>query len=62
MTNSVGGNEAFLSLFILRYWQAGQPNSHGGNQDCGEVLETSSGVGEWNDDACSGEQTYICEL
>ncbi|XP_041800622.1 C-type lectin domain family 4 member E-like [Chelmon rostratus] len=44
------------------YWQAGQPNSHGGNQDCGEVLETSSGVGEWNDDACSGEQTYICEL
>lgn len=48
-------------LLLRRYWQTGQPNSYGGNQDCGEILQVTSGVGQWNDDACSAEQTWICE-
>nr|XP_040030578.1 C-type lectin domain family 4 member M-like isoform X2 [Gasterosteus aculeatus aculeatus] len=43
------------------YWQDGQPNSFKGNQDCGETLQSSSGVGEWNDNSCSNDQIFICE-
>uniref|UniRef100_UPI003AB0C479 C-type lectin domain family 4 member E-like n=1 Tax=Centroberyx gerrardi TaxID=166262 RepID=UPI003AB0C479 len=43
------------------YWQPGQPNSYSGNQDCGEMVHTSSKVGEWNDDGCFSEQVWICE-
>ncbi|GAA6222000.1 C-type lectin domain family 4 member M-like isoform X1 [Lates japonicus] len=45
-----------------QYWQPGQPNSFNGNQDCGEIVQQSSGkVGEWNDDGCFSEQLWICE-
>ncbi|XP_068596910.1 CD209 antigen-like [Brachionichthys hirsutus] len=43
------------------YWQAGQPNSYGGKQDCGELVPASSGDGEWNDDGCFAPQIWICE-
>ncbi|CAJ1059157.1 CD209 antigen-like protein E [Xyrichtys novacula] len=39
------------------YWEDGQPNSMGGNQDCGEMVQR----GEWNDDKCTVENIYICE-
>lgn len=48
-------------LLLRRYWQPGQPNSYGGNQDCGEILQDSSGPGQWNDDACGAQQTWVCE-
>ncbi|XP_074505163.1 uncharacterized protein LOC141775571 isoform X2 [Sebastes fasciatus] len=43
------------------YWGEDQPNSYDGNQDCGETVQKSSGVGEWNDDGCFGDQNFICE-
>ncbi|XP_068571441.1 C-type lectin domain family 4 member E-like [Cebidichthys violaceus] len=43
------------------YWQAGQPNSYDGEQDCGETVQRSSGVGEWNDEGCHFDQIFICE-
>ncbi|XP_068570215.1 low affinity immunoglobulin epsilon Fc receptor-like [Cebidichthys violaceus] len=43
------------------YWEAGQPNSHKGGQDCGEIMQRSSGVETWNDETCSYVQKYICE-
>ncbi|KAF1385068.1 hypothetical protein PFLUV_G00126740 [Perca fluviatilis] len=43
------------------FWQPGQPNSYTGNQDCGETVQKSSGVGAWNDDGCFSDQTAICE-
>ncbi|XP_054454006.1 C-type lectin domain family 4 member M-like [Anoplopoma fimbria] len=43
------------------YWKAGQPNSYNGNQDCGETVQKSPGVGEWNDEGCSAVQMFICE-
>ncbi|XP_074529779.1 uncharacterized protein LOC141793186 [Halichoeres trimaculatus] len=42
------------------YWQAGQPNSYEGNQDCGEVVQTDQ-IGGWNDDGCFAENVGICE-
>lgn len=50
--------EFLISIFSV--WQAGQPNSYGGNQDCGELVATEGG-GEWNDDGCFSEQIWICE-
>ncbi|XP_042349929.1 C-type lectin domain family 4 member M-like isoform X2 [Plectropomus leopardus] len=43
------------------YWQPGQPNSFNGNQDCGEIVQKSAGVGQWNDDGCFSNQKWICE-
>nr|XP_046263019.1 C-type lectin domain family 4 member M-like isoform X2 [Scatophagus argus] len=43
------------------YWEPGQPNSYNGNQDCGEIVPKSSGVGQWNDDGCFADQIWICE-
>ncbi|XP_068182212.1 CD209 antigen-like [Antennarius striatus] len=51
------------SAITTRYWQDDQPNSYGGEQDCGELVPsgTSSGIGEWNDDGCFAVQIWICE-
>ncbi|XP_060946072.1 C-type lectin domain family 4 member M-like isoform X1 [Limanda limanda] len=47
----------------LAFWGAGQPNSHKGtDQDCGEFWHRASGKGEWNDENCSLEQNWICEM
>ncbi|XP_049441386.1 CD209 antigen-like [Epinephelus fuscoguttatus] len=43
------------------FWQPGQPNSFNGNQDCGEIVQKSVGMGEWNDDGCFSQQLWICE-
>lgn len=55
--------EASVTLRLLpcRYWKPGQPNSFGGDQDCGEILQDASGVGMWNDDFCSSDQMWVCE-
>ncbi|TDH07346.1 hypothetical protein EPR50_G00105060 [Perca flavescens] len=42
-------------------WADDQPNSYNGNQDCGESVQRSSGVGDWNDEGCSAVQGFICE-
>ncbi|XP_012734656.3 C-type lectin domain family 4 member M [Fundulus heteroclitus] len=42
------------------YWGTGQPNSHGGDQDCGELVQTELNGG-WNDDGCFAQQLWICE-
>lgn len=56
-------NAVKYCLFLwIRYWQPGQPNSHEGNQDCGELVKVSlKAEGEWNDDGCFGKQVWICE-
>ncbi|XP_070819130.1 asialoglycoprotein receptor 1-like [Chaetodon trifascialis] len=45
----------------ITFWQPNQPNSFNGNQDCGEIVTKTSGVGEWNDDGCFADQIWICE-
>ncbi|KAM4585724.1 uncharacterized protein V3H82_004703 [Fundulus diaphanus] len=42
------------------YWETGQPNSHGGDQDCGELVQSELNGG-WNDDGCFAQQLWICE-
>ncbi|XP_033949243.1 asialoglycoprotein receptor 1-like isoform X2 [Pseudochaenichthys georgianus] len=49
------------SNVTTKFWQPGQPNSYNGNQDCGENLQKTPGVGEWNDDGCFAVQNWICE-
>lgn len=45
------------------FWASGQPNSYSSrNQDCAEFWHRASGHGEWNDEGCSNEQYWICEL
>ncbi|XP_062243252.1 asialoglycoprotein receptor 1-like [Platichthys flesus] len=47
----------------LAFWAADQPNSYQGtDQDCGEFLHRASGKGEWNDETCTVEQKWICEM
>lgn len=49
------------SNVTTKFWQPGQPNSYNGNQDCGENLQKTPGVGQWNDDGCFAVQNWICE-
>ncbi|XP_029951088.1 C-type lectin domain family 4 member M-like [Salarias fasciatus] len=47
----------------LTFWGKDQPNSHNGrNQDCVEIWHQTSGDGEWNDESCTIEQNFICEM
>ncbi|KAG7237967.1 hypothetical protein INR49_031483 [Caranx melampygus] len=48
------------SPVTMQFWQPGQPNSFNGNQDCAELVQTVT-TGEWNDDGCFAEQSWICE-
>ncbi|XP_069543969.1 CD209 antigen-like [Brachyistius frenatus] len=45
------------------YWGKGQPNSYDGrNQDCVEFWHRATGIGDWNDESCTIEQQWICEM
>ncbi|XP_037108053.1 CD209 antigen-like isoform X1 [Syngnathus acus] len=46
----------------LEYWADGQPNSYHGDQDCGEFWCRSSGKAEWNDEKCSSQRYWVCEM
>ncbi|XP_066272572.1 uncharacterized protein [Branchiostoma lanceolatum] len=39
-------------------WNPGEPNQHGGNEDCGEIRSDL----EWNDEACSSQRKFICQI
>jgi hypothetical protein len=41
------------------HWTTGEPNDHGGNEDCGHFIRGSSF--HWNDTPCSESFGYICE-
>ncbi|XP_071489144.1 echinoidin-like [Diadema antillarum] len=46
-------------------WRAGQPNSYGGNQDCGKIWYTGSvsdTARDWDDGTCTRLGDYICKL
>ncbi|XP_056265152.1 CD209 antigen-like [Pseudoliparis swirei] len=45
------------------YWGKDQPNSFDGrNQDCVEFWHSKTGKGSWNDEICTIEQQFICEM
>ncbi|XP_034044661.1 CD209 antigen-like protein B [Thalassophryne amazonica] len=45
------------------FWAKGQPNSMSGrNQDCVEFWHRLTRQGEWNDESCSTEAHWICEM
>ncbi|XP_031416142.1 CD209 antigen-like protein E [Clupea harengus] len=42
------------------FWDSGQPNSYGGNEDCVEIRPRKI-LTNWNDDLCSRSQLWSCE-
>ncbi|XP_028304431.1 low affinity immunoglobulin epsilon Fc receptor-like [Gouania willdenowi] len=51
------------SPLTLTFWGPNQPNSHNGKQqDCVEIWHQKTGIGEWNDESCTIEQNWLCEM
>ncbi|XP_052080861.1 perlucin-like protein [Mytilus californianus] len=44
-------------LVKYKNYNKGEPNNHGGNEDCVTLLSS----GKWNDNVCSNTFMYICE-
>ncbi|KAM8773189.1 uncharacterized protein AB9X84_014534 [Acanthopagrus schlegelii] len=42
------------------FWDSGEPNNHGGNEDCVEILSLNS-VYNWNDETCGNTNYWMCE-
>jgi hypothetical protein len=43
-------------------WYAGQPNDPGGTSDCVETnYQYNQGAGQWNDQTCTQNRSFICE-
>jgi hypothetical protein len=45
------------SALTYTSWADAEPNSLNGAEDCGEVRAN----GDWNDDRCNAQLTYVCE-
>ncbi|XP_077057529.1 C-type lectin domain family 4 member E-like isoform X4 [Siphateles boraxobius] len=43
------------------FWYKGEPNSHGGNEDCIVLHPTDTSLNNWHDYPCSHKMTCICE-
>lgn len=43
-------------------WNRGAPEDTHGNEDCLEIVKWDGLVGKWNDDNCSDESHFICEM
>ena len=48
------------SNFDYEYWNAGEPNDYGGQEDCAHHYG-KAGDGKWNDRQCSLRFSYICK-
>ena len=49
------------SPFEFTYWNSGQPNNSGGDEDCMHAWGIERERGEtWNDETCSDSLTYLC--
>ncbi|XP_050971617.1 macrophage mannose receptor 1-like [Labeo rohita] len=40
----------------FRYWMSGQPDNHGGVENCAEITANT----QWNDNSCSHQLTFVC--
>ena len=61
----VAGPDAGVSLASPWYsnFSSGEPNNFYGNESCVEMfLQTSVGMGQWNDSPCSITQGYVVEF
>ena len=43
-------------------WKPTEPNSHGGNEDCGDLLLNESLPGLWNDRPCHTVLPFACKM
>ncbi|XP_051757310.1 macrophage mannose receptor 1-like isoform X2 [Ctenopharyngodon idella] len=42
----------------FRYWNTGEPNNAGGNENCAEIYPNAQG--KWNDDPCNKQYPFVC--
>jgi len=41
----------------FRNWAPSQPDHHGGNENCAEIINTQ---GQWNDISCNNQFPFVC--
>ncbi|KAJ3605426.1 hypothetical protein NHX12_027473 [Muraenolepis orangiensis] len=48
------------SPVLYAHWASGEPNNHGGAEDCVVMTHSYLVSGQWNDDACSALRSFVC--
>ncbi|XP_026880092.2 macrophage mannose receptor 1 [Electrophorus electricus] len=43
-------------------WGFGEPNNHGGRENCVEMVTTNNGSSYWNDVNCDAHQDWVCMI
>ncbi|KAF4077177.1 hypothetical protein AMELA_G00205040 [Ameiurus melas] len=43
-------------------WGHGEPNDHGGRENCVELVTTTNGTSFWNDLTCDGHLDWVCMI
>ena len=43
-------------------WSTGEPNNHGGIENCAQLYVSGSGKGKWNDEPCSNSRFIVCQM
>jgi len=50
------------ATFTYTHWNAGEPNNHGGEEECVALWGLKNAYGKWNDSACGDKKRYICQI
>lgn len=43
-------------------WGDGEPNDHGGRENCVELVTTTNGTSFWNDLTCDAHLDWVCMI
>ncbi|XP_033103295.1 C-type Lectin CRL-like [Anneissia japonica] len=49
------------STYRYRNWFTGEPNNHGGHEDCVHQSNKNGDYLTWNDNSCSRRLSFVCE-
>ena len=49
-------------VFYYKNWNTGEPNNHGGPEDCTEIAKPDAGKAAWNDKSCTQLNPFVCKV